>query len=621
MQRYVNDIATVVGGALSPLANASCAVYPTGTRATLATLYSDNGTTPLANPVNSSDIGQLAFYAADGRYDIVVTKAGFGTTTISDILLEDPAQGQDLYYLPAGTGAVSRTVQSKLRETVSVKDFGAVGDGVTDDTAAIQAAINYAAPLGYVIYFPPGTFRTTATIGFTRSNPEQFGVQIVGSGIQRTAIYADHLAGPVLSLNRSNGRVQDISLSASATRTAGAAGSNYGLLMEAPDTAVAAVAFMAIVRVRAFGQPSHGVVHVGNMIESYYEQVLVQSNGGHGFVFDTGVITSRSNPFYPGLVTCVNCWAISNTGHALKIGDPADSASINSPLRFAFTNFEASENALTAGVRLSLDECWIRGQQMTFDTCAMGTTGAAVIGNIRFAGEHLQIRNHRSVTATHTLRVEADHVLTTTFGIRVDGLRVLNTAQNPVVIVSSLTAVRDIQVATHGDQSNMTSMFTSGAVRAFWDLTPPFSDAVTTTSQTITNTTTLVDVTQLAVYLAASESVFFEAVIRHNGDAAADIKIAFVAPAGATIRWDNDQSIYISAGDVIIVSSAEIIEGATRAFGAAAGTRTINIRGWVVMSTTAGALQMKFAQNTATVANTSILAGSALRVLRRNTNI
>ena len=59
-------------------------------------------------------------------------------------------------YTAPYTGAVTETVQAKLAQTVSVKDFGAVGDGITNDTAAIQAAL-YA---GRTIYFPNGTYLT-----------------------------------------------------------------------------------------------------------------------------------------------------------------------------------------------------------------------------------------------------------------------------------------------------------------------------------------------------------------------------------------------------------------------------------------------------------------------------
>ena len=76
-----------------------------------------------------------------------------GTSTTSTI-----SDAASVTYTPAGSGAVSTNVQDKLRESVSVTDFGAVGDGVTDDSSSIQAAIDYAETINAIVYLPPGNY-------------------------------------------------------------------------------------------------------------------------------------------------------------------------------------------------------------------------------------------------------------------------------------------------------------------------------------------------------------------------------------------------------------------------------------------------------------------------------
>ena len=76
----------------------------------------------------------------------------------------------------SGTAELSRTVEAKLQETVSVKDFGAVGNNTTDDTAAIQAAINYAQTYGASVYLPAATYLISNSLTVTKR------VKIYGDG-------------------------------------------------------------------------------------------------------------------------------------------------------------------------------------------------------------------------------------------------------------------------------------------------------------------------------------------------------------------------------------------------------------------------------------------------------
>ncbi|WP_270582587.1 glycosyl hydrolase family 28-related protein [Enterobacter roggenkampii] len=87
------------------------------------------------------------------------------------------------YFLQKGVGAVMRTFQDKMRDIVSVKDFGAVGDGSTDDTASIQAAINALFPEGGTLYLPKGIYKITNQL-----NISNMPVKIQGEGMMSTVI-------------------------------------------------------------------------------------------------------------------------------------------------------------------------------------------------------------------------------------------------------------------------------------------------------------------------------------------------------------------------------------------------------------------------------------------------
>jgi hypothetical protein len=103
--------------------------------------------------------------------------------------------GTQVDFVQAGTGAVTRTMQAKVREyAVSVKDFGAVGDGVTDDRNAINAAFSAVIARGSgTVFFPYGTYYVTEFIGNTN----------YGSVTQEIRIAVEGEPGAVINCNPS----------------------------------------------------------------------------------------------------------------------------------------------------------------------------------------------------------------------------------------------------------------------------------------------------------------------------------------------------------------------------------------------------------------------------------
>lgn len=76
--------------------------------------------------------------------------------------------------------ATNGVVTSTAAEFISVKDFGAVGDGTTDDTAAIQAGVTFLSTTGGTLFFPVGTYKVTSEITQTYSSAVNF--KMIGYG-------------------------------------------------------------------------------------------------------------------------------------------------------------------------------------------------------------------------------------------------------------------------------------------------------------------------------------------------------------------------------------------------------------------------------------------------------
>lgn len=227
--------------------------------------------------------GGLLSRGASGWGTIVPSNAGYH--------LQDNGPGADPTYsgfLQSGTGAVSRTWQDKNRDLASVKDFGAKGDGVTNDAPAI----NLAMALGKKVYFPSGTYLCNSAINL------QPGSGIIGDG-EATNIKRNFTGGRLIGY--SGGApiyLRDFQVSSAVTAVSGDTGIDIGYASAWQQRGeIANILIQAqwdgfkwaggtqgpITNIQCISNLNHGFLSQGGRGQLY--GCLSQYNAGNGYYF------------------------------------------------------------------------------------------------------------------------------------------------------------------------------------------------------------------------------------------------------------------------------------------------------------------------------------------------
>lgn len=198
--------------------------YATGT-ATLQAAYSDvTLATPLSNPVICDAGGKPPTIYLDPTktYRVKATNTD-GSVTVYDIdpVAANTLDASSITFIQSGTGAVTRTSQNKMRETISFTDF-ATGDGTTDDTSKITQAwvgrsgkmiwlngltylvSNLTIPSGTIIQGPGTIKRKAGSIGYMVQGTNATEVQL------RDVTFDGNNTGDVKQLVRFDGASDDL---------------------------------------------------------------------------------------------------------------------------------------------------------------------------------------------------------------------------------------------------------------------------------------------------------------------------------------------------------------------------------------------------------------------------